>query len=418
MALIPPDAGIRMRMQSEANLLQPVAPVHEIPADLPELRTGQTFSARIQEVLPDNSYRALVAGKQLTLQLPEGAKVDDTLELVVIDRSNKVVIARQVEARPTAADDANAPYPFAKFSPAARLIGQLLPAEGEAAQPAPLGRGAPILPQPPQSPAATAQLASNLAKAVSQSGMFYESHQAQWVTGKLPLAQLLQEPQGQRSAQAAYQFAAVELVARFSAQQAQPDAPPVEQAARQAAMDGGATRQAGSTGIAAALQQGFNPGKVGAGETAAGSAPAPAAAAQVAAAAQQVPDELRPLVQQQLEAAGTQRLFWHGEVWPQQAIDWEIEWEGEREADGSEEENLRWRTALSLTTPRLGRVDASLQLSAQGVSIALATPHGASAADLRAAAPQLAEALGAAGVPLLAFQVRHEEPTPPAEEAA
>jgi hypothetical protein len=416
MALIPPDAGLRMRMQTEANLLQPVAPVHEIPSDLPELRPGQTFSARIQEVLPDNSYKALVAGKQLTLQLPEGAKAGDTLELLVIDRSNKVVIAKQVETRPTAADDANAPYPFAKFSPAARLIGQLLPAEGEAAQPAALGRGAPILPQPPQSPVATAQLASNLAKAVSQSGVFYESHQAQWVTGKLPLAQLLQEPQGQRSAQTAYQFAAVELVARFSAQQEQPDAPPVEQAARQAAADGGAARQAGSAGIAAALQQGLNPGKVGAGETA-GSAPAPASAAQVAAAAQQVPDELRPLVQQQLEAAGTQRLFWHGEVWPRQAIDWEIEWEGERAADGSEEESLRWRTALSLTTPRLGRVDASLQLSAQGVSIALATPHGASAADLRAAAPQLAEALGAAGVPLLGFQVRHEEPTPPAEAA-
>ena len=100
MALIPPDAGIRMRMQTEANLLQPVAPVHEIPADLPELRTGQAFSARIQEVLPDNTYRALVAGKQLTLQLPEGAKTGDLLELVVIDRSAKVVIARQLETGP------------------------------------------------------------------------------------------------------------------------------------------------------------------------------------------------------------------------------------------------------------------------------------------------------------------------------
>lgn len=410
MALIPPDAGIRMRMQTEANLLQPVAPVHEIPSDLPELRPGQTFSARIQEVLPDNTYKALVAGKQLTLQLPEGAKADDLLELVVVDRSNKVVIARQVEAKPATIDDAAAPYPFAKFSPAARMIGQLLPAAGEPAPPAQLGRGEPLLPQPPQGQSAAAQLAPTLAKAVSQSGLFYEAHQAQWVTGKLPLAQLLQEPQGQRSAQTAFQFAAVELVARFNAQSPQatePDAgKPVEQAAHTVAQEGAVVRQVNAGNIAATLQASLN--KVGAGETASG-APQPAQAAQVAAAAQQLPDDLRPLVQQQLEAAGTQRLLWHGEVWPQQAIDWEIEWEGEREADGSEAEALRWRTSLSLTTPRLGRVDANLQLGAHGVSITLATPYGASAADLRDAAPALAAALRDAGIPLLAFLVRHEE---------
>lgn len=410
MALIPPDAGIRMRMQTETNLLQPVTPAHELPSDLPELRTGQTFSARIQEVLPDNSYKALVAGKQLTLQLPEGAKAGDQLELVVIDRSNKVVIAKQVEASLTTAD-ADAPYPFAKFSPAARMIGQLLPAEGEATQPAQLGRGQPILAQAPQSQSAAAQLAPNLAKAVSQSGIFYESHQAQWITGKLPLAQLLQEPQGLRSAQTAFQHAAIELVARFSAQAGNPD----EHAARLVTPEGNVQRPAANSGPTPVLPQGID-SKVSAGETAS-QAPQPAQSSQVAAAAQKVPDELRPLVQQQLEAAGTQRLLWHGEVWPQQAIDWEIEWEGERAADGSEDEAMRWRTALSLTTPRLGRVDAQLQLSAQGVSITLATPYGASAADLRDEAPKLAEALAAADVPLLAFHIKHEEASPSSESA-
>ena len=70
MVLIPPDAGIRMRMQTDATLLQPVQPTHEIPSDLPELQPGQAFAARILETLPDNTYKALVAGKFLTLQLP------------------------------------------------------------------------------------------------------------------------------------------------------------------------------------------------------------------------------------------------------------------------------------------------------------------------------------------------------------
>jgi hypothetical protein len=117
-------------------------------------------------------------------------------------------------------------------------------------------------------------------------------------------------------------------------------------------------------------------------------------------------------VQQQLEAASSNRVFWHGEVWPRQSMDWEIEWDGEREADGSSDEESHWRTALSLTTPRLGRVDASLQLSAKGVSITLATPLGTSAADLRDASAELAAALAAAGVPLLGFKVKFENEYP------
>lgn len=388
MALIPSDAGIRMRMQAEANLLQPVTPAHEIPSDLPDLRPGQTFSARIQEVLPDNSYKALVAGKQLTLQLPEGAKTGDLLELVVIDRSARVVIARQVESNAAAGDDA-AGYEFARFTPAARLISQLLPADGESPPPAQLNRGQPLLLQAPQTPIAAQQLATTLTNAVSQSGLFYEAHQARWVSGEMPLAQLLQEPQGQRSSPAAFQQAVTELAARMASVR--------EQASRP------------DTAVQT-LQSSPLP-KVGAGETA--PVPAPThSSAQASAPAAQIPEDLRPLVQQQLESVGTQRLLWHGEVWPNQPMELEIDWQNDRKGDGSEEESLRWGTTVSLTTPRLGRIDARLQLHPAGVHVTLATPYGASAADLRDESPKLAEALAAAGVPLLSFHVRHEDEHP------
>jgi hypothetical protein len=117
-------------------------------------------------------------------------------------------------------------------------------------------------------------------------------------------------------------------------------------------------------------------------------------------------------VQQQLEAVATNRLFWHGEVWPQQKMDWEIEWEGKRENDGEGADESRWNTSLSLSTPRLGRVDAILQLNSKGVRITLATPYGASAADLRDEAPKLAGALDAVGVPLLNLQIKHEDEYP------
>jgi hypothetical protein len=290
-----------------------------------------------------------------------------------------VVIARQVDAGTPSATEETAPYPFAKFSPAARLIGQLLPAEGQTAPAVQLNRGQPLLPQAPQTQAAAVQLAPVLAKAVTQSGMFYEAHQAQWVAGKLPLEHLLQEPQGQRSSPALLEQAAAANVARPATQAA----PAVN-----------------ANSILQALAPGAD--KVGPAATA-GTQPVQAMLAQ------QVPDDLRPLVQQQLEAGASQRMFWHGTVWPQQTLDWAIECSSEREADGKEEQEGTWRTALSLTTPRLGHIDASLQLSAGGVRITIAASDVASAGDLRAAAPQLAAALEAAGLALHGFQVRHGE---------
>lgn len=374
MALIPPDAAIRMRMQTETNILQPAAPVQEIPADLPELRAGQVFSARIQEVLPENTYKALVAGKQITLQLPEGAKPGDTLELVVIDRTPRVVIAHLAET--TNASAANEPYKYATLSRAGQLIGNLLLAEGETPQPATLNRGAPLLPAPPR---AAADLVPLLQKAITQSGLFYESHQAQWVTGKLPLEQLLHEPQGQRSEPATLAQHGLPEAAREARANA-----PADIAARAPARLEAAASGERLEGAAASQQQ-------------------------AAAIAQTVPDELRPLVQQQLDAVATQRLLWHGEAWPNQPMEWEIVREQEQgTAAAADEDGASWRTTLRLDTPRLGHVDASLRLTNAGIFMTIATREGAAAADLQEGIPALAASLQAAGINLLSFQVRHE----------
>lgn len=380
MVLIPPDAGIRMRLQAEANPLQPSAPVAEIPTDLPELRAGQTFTARIQDVLPENTYRALVAGKQITLQLPEGAQAGDSLELVVVDRTPRVVTARLVDT--AAAKGAAEPYRYANLSRTGQMIGQLLLAEGETPRPAPLNRGQPLLAQPP---ASAADLAPALQKAVAQSGLFYEAHQAQWVAGRLPTEQLLREPQGQRSAPAAF------------AERGLPT--PAATDARGAAANAVAS-SAAPPPPTTLMQVLFGGGE----ETAAATPQAPAAAAPAAHA---IPEELRPLVQQQLDAAATQRLVWHGEVWPNQAMDWEVVREDERGPENGQADEAGWRTTLRLDMPRLGRVEASLRLTAAGIHVSVSAPDDAGAAGLREAAPRLASALDAAGVPLLSFAARH-----------
>lgn len=353
MALIPPDVGVRMRLPGDGPL-QPTAPIAGIPADLPELGTGQIFTARIQEVLPENTYRALVAGKALTLALPEGAEAGDVLELVVIDRSPKAILARTV---PDAAG-AEA-YKHTTLSPAAQLIGQLLSEEVDS-RTAPLNRGQPLLNAPP---ATAAPLAAALQKAVENSGMFYEAHQAQWIAGKRPLETLLEEPQGQKS---------------------EPNAEQLAVRARAAEIDTGAPRQPGEASAKVASEQ-----------------------APVRNETQTLPAELRPLVHQQLEAAANQRLVWHGEAWPGQRMEWEVE-EDRQQPARSVDEPQPWLTTLRLSTPRLGSVEAKLRLSGNTLQLNLSTPVGASAADMRDELPVLTEALAAAGITLQFAQVRHE----------
>jgi len=460
MALIPPDAALRLRLQTETNTLQPVQPVRSVPADLPELQAGQAFTARIVETLPDNTYRALVAGRMLTLSLPQGARTGDTLELVVTDRTAHGIVAQRApQGQPTVGD-----YPWANFSRSGQMIAALLPREGERPPAAPLNRGAPLLPQPP---ASGAELAPALSRAVRQSGLFYESHQAQWIGGRMPVTQLLAEPQGalsnvaavlQRAAQSAQgglPSASPQALPGTAATQpslpatsttalatgaasASPLPPatvpgPAATAASAAAAPESATAPAGATagnsppaatGTAAASTAPPSPALAPSPTTAAaatgtastGSQAAEAdrtvgEAAPASTAAQSgriIADELRPLVQQQLEALGTQRLIWHGELWPRQSVELEMHREEvrERAADGSEDYGERWNTTLRLQLPRLGEVGAALSLTGRQLRLALLTPYERSAADLRAAVPHLHEALTAAGIELVAVQIR------------
>jgi hypothetical protein len=380
MVLIPNDAGIRMRMETET-ALHPITPVSEIPADLVELRPGQTFSARIQEVLPENTYKALVAGRSLTLALPQGAKAGDTLELVVVDRTPRLIVAQLASQSSPGAAATDGDYQFTNLSRTAQLIGALLARDGTSPAPAALTRGQPLIASASTGAAAmAAELAPQLAKAVGQSGLFYESHQVQWVMGQRPISDLLVEPQAKHSPAEASLASGEEL--------------------------GNPATRPTSSGRSAEL-----PGPMGLLQNLLGSEEirqhAGTPTATTANPAQTVPEDLRPLVQQQLDAAATQRMAWHGEVWPGQSMDWQIEPDGRHTGNEQADPERGWITSLRLTTPRLGEIDARLNLTPAGAKITIATPTGASAADLRDAAPSLEKSMTAAGVPLLSLQVKH-----------
>jgi len=351
--MIPTDLAARLRLLSET-IVNPVSAVRGVSAELPELPLGHRFTARIEGVLPDGTFRAIVAERSLTLSLPQSARPGDTLELIVTARTPHLIVAES--AKETAARQ---PQP-ATLSHTGRLIGTLLANEEQVPQPATLTRSAPLLAEPPLQ---ASRLVPVLQQVVVESGLFYESHQAQWVAGRYPAEALAREPQ-----------------ARLVRTQRAPDATSASKSAP-------------------AEDAPEIPSPRGA---------EPAAVRSAAATTPSLPAELQSLVQQQLDAAATQHIIWRGEVWPGQNLQWEIAADEQRHETPEGETAEQWTTSLALTLPRLGEVNVVLRMTPGKVSLGMTASESATA--LQQGLAELAASFAAAGLPPLAASVESHEP--------
>ncbi|MHB1591920.1 MAG: flagellar hook-length control protein FliK, partial [Sulfuricella sp.] len=196
---------------------------------------------------------------------------------------------------------------------------------------------------------------TSLRNTLSQSGLFYESHQAQWVAGERRLTDLLQEPQGKLSA----------LNPGVGAEISQKNAPVSMQ----------------SDGL-------------------------------VAQSASRMPvhAEAVALVQQQLQTLDSRQLVWQGQVWQGQPMEWRVEERSAREGGQGDEEMPHWQTSLRLQLPRLGDVQATLAFIPQGLRIDLKAADAATAEAMRGAQDKLRSSMEASGLHVLAMSVeRHEK---------
>lgn len=384
--MIPSDLAARLRLITEASLFDSEPPINgtsrvrEVQARLPELLPGERFVATIDRRLPDGTFKAIVGGRDYTLALNHSANTGDTLELVVTQSTPKAVFAHLAEPMLTGNEGARP-----TLSAAGRLIGFLLTGQ-PAPQPASLAAGKPIVAAPPTNNAA-ATLAPALQQALSQSGLFYESHQLQWLSGKLATSALLQEPQGEHLRGPAPQSAGPADAAVL---------------ARSPGLLRAATEM-----VANAPAQGAAGTAVAANESDAASGTNPAQAPGIRTAA--IPERLIPVVYQQLDAMATQNYVWQGQVWPGQTMEWEIEDPQHDRESGSDEQATEWKTTLRLSLPRLGGVEALLILTPAGVALRLMADDDATVAALANARTELDSALEAANVPLMGFVAeRHD----------
>lgn len=403
--MIPFDLATRVRALLD-NSIQQVSPAHQVPGNLPRFEAGQRILAQLISPLPDGTFRALIAGRTMTLALPESARSGDALELVVTGQRGETVLARQATPQtgqpPLNPAEASGARPA--LSQTGQIISQLLTGRFGEPQPLPLARTPSLLPPGAPMPPA-GELVQTLRQVVSQSGLFYESHLRQWSEGKLPLSALTQEPQGQQQPLPAAARPA-------TPQQAQTPAP--AGSTPQTAASPGATPNS-------ALQQGQAPvASISLGSQASADATSEATRTQQASASQspapgqaaaRVAEPLMPMVHQQLEVLASQQMSWAGQLWQGAAMHWEIT-HPDRDGQGNQADDddpaHAWRSTLRLQLPQMGEVNARLTLGAKGLSLEIAGSDADSVARMRAASDALVQALQAGGVEVLSLQVRDD----------
>jgi hypothetical protein len=328
-----------------------------------------------------------------------------------------------------------------QWSVAARAIGAVL--ADLQAEPEPVRGSAPLWASAQKAPSAP-MLAAALDKALSGSGLFYESHLLEFAMGLRSVAQLADEPQmrltqqqlhlqqpesgGAKPQPPALQAAqAPPATAAAAAAAAVAQAPALPGAAATAVPSGAAPRgdlaqppappvlapnQApGMPTHLAALPAGDAPGLPG--ERAAADAGASSARAAAAAPALEViHPQTTALVHQQLDLLATTVFRWTGQAWPDVPMTWSVEPEhespaNEAEARGANEAQAprRWVTTVSLVLPRLGAVDLRLSLMGEQVQAQLAASEAGTLARLQGGGGELGPRLEAAGLRLQDLQI-------------
>ncbi|HEU0186950.1 MAG TPA: flagellar hook-length control protein FliK [Gallionellaceae bacterium] len=316
---------------------------------------GQQHQAVVQAQISPGIFKVQVAEQVLQMQLPATVRSGDRITLQVVSLLPRLTftLAAAASSNPLSTPD--------QLSSTARLLSSLSQQPVEKAfvrqtQSAPLWTGSSPLPD-------TVELAGKLHETLSQSGLFYESHQAKWLQGAHTTAQLLQEPQNKLSP----------LPARTAG----------ERAAASAMNNPAATISERDMALSPRDQPAPNQ-------------PASVAGSDSKSAMTSIPEHLQPLVQQQLNALETRQVVWQGQVWPKQEMSWEVHEESTRTPRGEEER--QWTTQIQLDLPRLGTVNAKLRFGSAGLSLVLEASDSDTRARLGNASSRLVAALKERGI--------------------
>jgi hypothetical protein len=329
----------------------------DTPKDVPKdaaqpagkLEPGQELQGVVQSKVSEGVFKVQVAGQTLQMRLPGNIQSGDKIRLQVISLQPKITFGMVASTSPLSTPE--------QIGSTARMLSNLADLPMERPIIKQLGNKA-VWPAAGQAPE-TKQLAGALREALGKSGLFYESHQAQWIRGERSTSQLLEEPQNL-------------LTSR--------NMPPSSD---------NSTTSKQMTMMPATPQTDTQPGSQTGKTTDGISLP--------------VAKELLPLVQQQLHTLENHHMVWMGQVWPGQQMQWEIQ--GEPEHHARQQNERQWSTEMELSLPKLGDVHARLQLAEGGLRLTLRAADPATVSLFDRTLPDLANSLAGTGIRLTAAAV-------------
>ncbi len=126
----------------------------------------------------------------------------------------------------------------------------------------------------------------------------------------------------------------------------------------------------------------------------------------------QSPQSTHSLLPQQLHILEHQRLSWHGEVWPNQLMDWDIylknaqNYQARHESPADEEATIA--SDLTLNLPLLGKVTANIFLDNGQMRIGLIAEQPEALQLLREKSPELVNAIESHGLTLAAVTLSED----------
>jgi hypothetical protein len=257
-----------------------------------QIKKGQVYPAKLLEITDKGDAKVLIEGHQLKLNLQAHLTVGDTLMLKYLGDNPSPSFKLLSQEPPSSS-------PEVRISQTAKeIVEQVSQAEQkgtsrvyQAAIPA------------TTTPNNVNQFAADLQHSLSSTGLFYESHLADFAQGSRSLASLMQEPQNQ--------------------------------------------------GTVAPHQ----------------------------------------LIAQQLNVLETQRVLWHGEIWPGQLAYWQVEADAQQQSDIQEPTEAIVSSDLSLELPNLGNVTARIRLVGDKLNIAILAEDSATVGTMQTQAAQLVESL-------------------------
>jgi hypothetical protein len=356
-------ANLISALQALSNSGKPQnAPVSDAPNPAAKLEPGQQFQATVQSRISEGLFKVRVAGQTLQMRLPVNVQSGEVIKLRVISTQPRITFAMVASTHPLSTPE--------QIGASAHMLSNL--AEMPLERPVVQQLGNKAIWQAEEVVPDTKLLAGVLRETLGKSGLFYESHQAQWIRGERSTNQLLAEPQNV--------LTGISLL-QSSDRQVMPGASSISGLTYPQNVKV-TTRDNGSSTPGVKPEQGGYAANV---------------------ASQPVAKELLQLVQQQLHTLENHHLVWLGQVWPGQQMQWEIQ--GEPEHQARQRDERQWSTEIELSLPKLGDVHARLVFAENGLRLTLHAADSTTLEKFNRSLPALRNTLASNDIRLIAAVV-------------